>query len=122
VKKLLQPKFILLFILVIAAFFLLRKEFSASDDILKAGDQSDATCPVHHIHLKVDVVPIFVRKIEPDSSYFMIQKKYFPLALDTFFVLEALHGEQFGNTQKSEVWYCPACREAKQKYQLGQPM
>src|ERR1041385_3675779 len=108
-KSLLQPKFILIFIFLIAAFFLLRKEFVSSDEILKAGDQSDKVCPVHHIHLKVDVVPIMLRTIEPDSSVIAIQKQNFPLALDTFFILEPLHGEQFEHVTKAEVWYCPAC-------------
>src|SRR3954470_23984461 len=107
-KRLLQPKYILIFIFLVAAFFLLRKEFTGSEDILKAGDQSDAVCPVHHIHLKLDVVPIAIRKIEPDSASLAEQKKNFPMALDTFFILDPLHGEQFQNTMKAEVWYCPA--------------
>ena len=74
---------------------------------------------MHHIHLKLDVVPIVMRKDEPDSSYFIARKKYFPLALDTFFILEPLHGEGFENIHKAEVWYCPACREAKKKYDAG---
>ena len=118
-KRFLQPKYILLFILLVAAFFLLRKQFEGGQDVLKAGDQSDAVCPVHHIRLKLDAVPIIMRKQEPDSSYFFTQKKYFPLALDTFFVLEPLHGEGFENIHKAEVWYCPACREAKKKYDAG---
>ena len=119
-KTLLQPKYILIFIFLVAAFFLLRKQFESSEDVLRTGDQSNTTCPVHNIKLKLDVVPIAVRKEEPDSSYFAIQKKYFPRALDTLFLLQPLQGEQFQNTTKAEVWYCPACREAKKKYYQGQ--
>jgi hypothetical protein len=120
-KRFLQPKYILLFIFLVAAFFLLRKEFQPTEDILKAGDQSEKVCPVHHIHLKLDVVPIALRKVEPDSSYIILQKNNFPMALDTFFILEPLHGEQFEHTTKAEVWYCQICRDMKKKYQIGQP-
>jgi hypothetical protein len=75
---------------------------------------------VHHIHLKLDIVPIVLRKEEPDSSYFAIQKNDFPLALDTLFLLEPLHGEQYEHTTKAEVWYCLACRVAKKKYEESQ--
>ena len=107
-KRFFQPKYILLFFFLIAAFFLLRKEFEPKEDVLIAGDQSDALCPAHHIHLKLDTVQIFVRKEEPDSSYFAIQRKYFPMAHDTFFLLQWFQDDQHKNTTRAQVWYCPA--------------
>jgi hypothetical protein len=121
-KKLLQPKYIILFIFLIAAFFLLRKAFEGEQDVLIAGDQSNTVCPVHNIHLKLDTVEIHIRKEEPDSAYFVIQKKYFPFAQDTLYLLEWLHGDSFRDVTRSQVWYCPACRDAKKKYQEGQGM
>jgi hypothetical protein len=119
-KKLLQPKYILIFAFLVAAFFLLRKEFEGEKDVLITGDQSGKVCPVHNIRLILDTVEIHIRKEEPDSAYFAIQKKYFPRAEDTLYLLEWLHGDSFKNVTRSQVWYCPACREAKKKYQDGQ--
>jgi hypothetical protein len=121
-KKLLQPKYIILFVFLIAAFFLLRKEFEGENDVLIAGDQSNALCPVHNIHLKLDTVEIHIRKEEPDSAYFAIQKKYFPMAQDTFYLLQWFQDDEHKNLTRAQVWYCPACREAKKKYQEGQSM
>src|SRR6202040_3453726 len=86
-KTLLQPKFILLFVFLVAAFFLLRREFEGEKDVLIAGDQSGKVCPVHNILLKLDTVEVHIRKEEPDSTYFAAEKKYFPMAQDTFFLL-----------------------------------
>jgi hypothetical protein len=118
-KALLQPKYILLFIFLIASFFLLRKQFEGNEDILPAGDQSGKVCPVHHIKLKLDVVPIALRK-DRDSEFIALEQKYFPLAQDTFYLLQWFQDQEHQNTNKSEVWYCPACREAKKKYDSGE--
>ena len=115
-KNILQPKFIILFIFLIAAFFLIRKEFKGKQDILIAGDQSNVICPVHGIRLKLDTVLIVVRKEEPDSASIAIQKKYFPFAQDTLFLLEWLHGDSFRDVTHAQLWYCPACRTEKKKY------
>ena len=120
-KTLLQPKYIILFIFLIAAFFLLRKAFEGEQDVLIAGDQSNSVCPVHNIHLKLDTVEIHIRKEEPDSAYFAIQKKYFPMAQDTFYLLQWFQDDEHKNLTRAQIWYCPACREAKKKYQEGQP-
>jgi hypothetical protein len=119
-KKLLQPKYILIFVFLVAAFFILRKEFAGEKDVLIAGDQSGKVCPVHNIHLKLDTVEIHVRKEEPDSAFFSIQRKYFPMSQDTFYLLQWFQDDEHKNLTRAQVWYCPACRDAKKKYQEGQ--
>lgn len=119
-KKILQPKYIIALILLAAAFFIVRNAMKTPADVLIAGDQSEKLCPVHNIKLKLDVVPIAVRKEEPDSAYIAIQKKNFPLAQDTFYLLQWFQDDEHKNIEKSQVWYCPACREAKKKYTTGQ--
>ena len=121
-KKLLQPKYILLFVLLIAAFFLLRKAFEPHEDVLIAGDQSQALCPVHNIHLKLDTVIIVVRKDDPDSAYSAFQRKNFPMAQDTFYLLQWFQDDEHKNLTRAQIWYCPACREVKRKLAEGQPM
>ncbi|MFI5263285.1 MAG: hypothetical protein ACHQM6_02080 [Candidatus Kapaibacterium sp.] len=121
-KKLLQPKFIILFLFLVAAFFLLRKQFEGAHDVLIAGEQSNARCPVHNIKLKMDTVGIYIRKEEPDSTYFAVQKKYFPLAQDTFYLLEWFKDDEHKDITRAQIWYCPACREAKKKFAEGQLM
>lgn len=121
-NKFLQPKYIILFVLLIAAFFLLRRAFEGDKDLLIAGDQKDAVCPVHNIHLKLDTVQIFVRKEETDSSYFAVQRKYFPMAQDTFYLLQWFQDDLHKNVTRAQIWFCPACREAKRKYAEGQLM
>ena len=115
-KKLLQPKYIIILILLAASFFIIRNALKVPDDVLIAGDQSEKLCPVHTIKLKLDIVPIAVRKEEPDSTYLAIQKKNFPLAQDTFYLLQWFQDDEHKNIEKSQVWYCPACREAKKKW------
>jgi hypothetical protein len=119
-KSLFQPKYIVLFILVVAAFFLLRKAFEGQEDILIAGDQSKVRCPVHNVPLKLDTVIIAVRKEEPDSSYIAIQRKYFPMAQDTFYLLQWFQDDEHKNLTHAQIWYCPACRAAKKKYSEGE--
>jgi hypothetical protein len=119
-KTLLQPKFILLFVFLVAAFFLLRREFEGEKDVLIAGDQSGKVCPVHNILLKLDTVEIHIRKEEPDSTYFAAEKKYFPMAQDTFYLLQWFQDDEHKNLTRAQIWYCQACREAKKKYQEGQ--
>src|SRR5579872_572864 len=106
-KKLLQPKYILLFIFLVAAFFLLRKQFEGAHDVLIAGDQSNTVCPVHHIKLKMDTVGIYIRKEEPDSSYFANEKKYFPFAQDTFYLIEWFKDDEHKDITRAQIWYCP---------------
>jgi hypothetical protein len=117
-KNLLQPKYILIFVFLVAAYFLLRKQFEGSHDVLIAGDQSNALCPVHNIKLKLDTVGIYIRKDEPDSAYFAIKKK-FPMAQDTFFLLQWFQDDEHKNLSRAQIWYCPACREAKRKFSEG---
>ncbi|MDP4219337.1 MAG: hypothetical protein Q8916_04880 [Bacteroidota bacterium] len=119
-KNLLQPKYILLFIFCVAAFFLLRKQFEGSHDVLIAGDQSNALCPVHHTKLRLDTVGIYIRKDEPDSAYFALQRRSFPLALDTFYLLEWFQDDEHKGLTRAQVWYCPACRAAKKLFEQGQ--
>jgi len=121
-KKLLQPKYILLFVVLVAAFFLLRKQFEGSHDVLIAGDQSNALCPVHGIKLKLDTVEVHIRKEEPDSAYFAIQKKNFPMAQDTFYLLQWFQDDEHKDLTHAQIWYCPSCRTAKKKYDEGKPM
>jgi len=118
-KSLLQPKYIILFLFLVAAFFLLRKQFEGTHDVLIAGDQSNTLCPVHGIKLKLDTVGIYIRKEEPDSAYFAIQKKYFPLAQDSFFLLEWFKDDEHKDLTRAQIWYCPACRAAKKKFAEG---
>lgn len=121
-KRLLQPKYVLLLLLLVAAFFLLRKAFEGHEEVLIAGDQSQAVCPLHNIHLKLDTVIIVVRKEEPDSAYLAFQRTNFPMAQDTFFLLQWFQDDEHKNLTHAQIWYCPACREAKRKYQNRQPM
>ncbi|MEI8133742.1 MAG: hypothetical protein WCH46_01545 [bacterium] len=114
-KKYRQPKYILLAIFVIIAVILLRKEFSKEDEILKAGDQSEKMCPVHHIPLELGLSPILLQKIDTDSASLTFARQNFPFALDTFYIIEPLHGEQFEHVAKSEVWFCRECRMVKKK-------
>jgi len=118
-KNILQPKYILLFVLLIAAFFLLRKAFEGHEDVLIAGDQSEALCPIHKIHLKLDTVIIAVRRDEPDSSYIAFQRKNFPMAQDTFYLLQWFQDDEHKNLSRAQIWYCPACRDAKRKIAEG---
>ncbi len=118
-RKFLQPKYIIFFILLVAAFFLLRKGFEPHEDVLIAGDQSEAICPLHKIHLKLDTVVIAVRKDDPDSSYIVFQKKNFPMAQDTFYLLQWFQDDEHKNLSRAQIWYCPACREAKRKIAEG---
>ena len=118
-KKLLQPKYIIIAALCVVAFFLVRNEFSSKSDVLAAGS-AGGFCPLHKDKLRLDTVKIVVRKEESDSSYLAIQKANFPMAQDTFFLLQWFQDDQFKGYTKSEVWYCPACREAKRKYSIGQ--
>ncbi len=119
-KKLLQPKYILILVVLIAAFFLIKKQFEGDQNVLVAGDQSNKLCPVHGLKLKLDIVPIAVRKEEPDSATIAIRSKNFPFAQDTFYLLQWFQDQEHQNTTKAEVWYCPACRAAKKKYSDGQ--
>lgn len=121
-KKLLQPKYIIILVLLAASFFIVRNALKTPADILIAGDQSEKLCPVHNIKLKLDVVPIAIHKEEPDSFYIADQKKYFPLAQDTFYLLQWFQDDEHKNIERSQVWYCPSCREAKKKYNAGQTL
>lgn len=114
-KKLLQPKYLIIAGLCIVAFLLLRNEFSSKSDVLAAGS-SGGNCPIHKDKLKLDTVKIVVQKEERDSGYLALQKANFPMAQDTFFLLQWFQDDQFKGYTKSEVWYCPACRVAKRKY------
>ena len=118
-KNILQPKYIIIFVLLVAGFFLIRKQLEGSHDVLIAGDQSNALCPVHKIKLKLDTVEIFVRKQEPDSSYSAFQRKNYPMAQDTFYLIEWFKDDEHKDVTRAQIWYCPLCREAKKKYDQG---
>mgnify|MGYP001793471233 CR=1 FL=1 len=102
-KKLFQPKYIVILILLAASFFIIRNALKVPNDVLIAGDQSEKFCPVHNIKLKLGVVPIAIRKEEPDSAYFAIQRKNFPLAQDTFFLLQWFQDDEHKNMERSQV-------------------
>jgi hypothetical protein len=120
-KKLLQPKVLAILAFAIAVFFVAKNEFKGANDIAPATSQKDVLCPVHKIRLKLDTVMIALEK-EPDSVYAANRAKYFPMAQDTFYLLEWYKDDDHKNLKRSEVWYCPACRTAKEKYLIGQVM
>ncbi|MEP7233976.1 MAG: hypothetical protein ABI778_01650 [Ignavibacteriota bacterium] len=118
-KKILQPKYLIIFILAVAGFLLLRKQFEPHEAVLIAGDQSEKRCPVHDIKLRLDTVGIYVRKEEPDSAYIALRQKYFPLAQDTFYLLQWFLDDEHKNLTRAQIWYCPMCRDAKKKIADG---
>ncbi len=115
-----RTKIIAFVVVLFAGYFLLRKEFSGISDIAPAADHSQDVCPVHKILLKLDTVIIAVRKNDPDSVYLAAQKQYFPMAQDTFWLLQWYQDDEHKHLTRSEVWYCPRCRDAKKKFALGQ--
>jgi hypothetical protein len=121
-KNILQPKYIAILVFVIAGFFIVRNEFKGANDIAPAAPQKQELCPVHNVHLLLDTVKIAIETDVYDSIFAANRVKYFPLAQDTFYLLEWYKDDEHKNMTRSEVWFCPACREAKKKYLMGQVM
>ncbi len=121
-KKFLQLKYLAVLAFLIAGYFVVRNEFKGANDIAPAAEQKQELCPVHNVHLLLDTVKIALETGVADSAFIANRNKYFPLAQDTFYLLEWYKDDEHKNMTKSQVWFCPDCREAKKKFSLGQTM
>lgn len=121
-KNFLQPKYLAVLAFLIAGFFVVRNEFKGANDIAPAAPHKQELCPIHSVHLRLDTVKIAIESTVSDSAFIANRNKYFPLAQDTFFLLEWYKDDEHKNMTKSQVWFCPQCREAKKKFSLGQTM
>jgi hypothetical protein len=113
-KSLLQPKYILLLVVVVAAVFVLKNQLKSTPDVLTTGAKG-GTCPVHGLRLRLDTVPIVVRAVGPDSVTAAYARAHYPMANDSFFLLQWFQDDEHKNLKRAEVWYCPKCREAEQE-------
>lgn len=111
-KSFLQPKYILLVIVVVAAFFVIRNQLRSGSDILETGSRG-GTCSLHGVRLRLDTVAIVVRHTEPDSLAAAREHALYPMAQDTFYLLSWFKDDEYKNYTRAQVWYCPKCREAK---------
>lgn len=111
-KRFLTPRNILILVLVVAAFFVIRNQLRTTPEVLVTGSKG-GECPVHDVRLRLDTVPIAVQPNEPDSLTAAHARTTFPHANDTFYILQWFKDDEHKNLSKAEVWYCPACREAK---------
>ena len=113
-KALLTPKNILIFIVVAAAVFVIKNQLRSDPDVLVTGSKG-GTCPVHHERLRLDTVQIVVRQIEPDSAGAALAREQFPMANDTFYLLQWFQDDEHKNLKRAEVWFCPRCREVSRE-------
>jgi len=115
-KRFFTPKNILIFVVVAAAVFLIKNQLRSDPDVLTTGSKG-GDCPVHGTTLRLDTVPIVVRQLEPDSASAAYARANFPMANDSFYLLQWFADDEHKNLRRAEVWYCPSCREARQTSQ-----
>ena len=111
-KRILTPRNILILVVIVVAFFVIKNQLRTTPEVLVTGSKG-GECPVHGKSLRLDSVPIVVQQNEPDSLTAAYTRATFPLANDTFYILQWFKDDEHKNLSKSEVWYCPSCRQAK---------
>jgi hypothetical protein len=70
-----------------------------------------ATCPVHHVMLQEDVVPIHYGLIRISEQEHNLRTKRFPYANSSH-----LGGCCVQDTRRARVMFCPECREAEKEW------
>ena len=111
-RRLFTPKNILIVVVIVAAVFLIKNQLRSDPDVLTTGSKG-GDCPVHGTRLRLDTVPIVVRQIEPDSSTAAYERVNFPMANDSFYLLQWFADDEHKNLRNAEVWFCPECRKSK---------
>jgi hypothetical protein len=111
-KRFLTPKNVLIFVVALAAFFLIKNQLRSDPDVLATGSKG-GECPVHGTRLRLDTVAIVVRQLEPDSSTAAYERANFPMANDSFYLLQWFADDEHKNLRRAEVWFCTECRKSK---------
>jgi hypothetical protein len=112
-KSFFTARNLLILLVVAAAIFLIKSQLRSDPDVLITGSKG-GTCPVHGVRLRLDTVPIVVRQTEEDSATAAYARANFPMANDSFYLLQWFADDEHKNLRRAEVWYCSKCREAEQ--------
>src|SRR6185503_18200076 len=107
-RSLLQPKYVLILIVVVAGFFVIKNQIGGTSDVLLTGSKG-GTCQVHGVRLRLDTVRIVVRKQDPDSLTAAEERTLYPNAQDSFYLLQWFADDEHKNLTRAEVWFCPEC-------------